>query len=145
MRRQLVLAVALGWLAACNLFGATTEAPDGFGGWFHVDRPGLASSIAFAGDNLAEILVYGCSPGQNVNVQTPWTVDGDALVVTQWSTPAPRFTQSSAADGGLVAAPGMFGSSSEAWLPGASCLICPAGDAGVVVTCPAPGILDGGT
>ena len=33
----------------------------------------------------------------------------------------------------------------ERWLSGATCLVCPQGDAGVAVACSQPAVLDGGT
>jgi len=142
MRRWLVAAAVLGLLAGCNLFGGTTSPPDSFGGWFHVDRPGRATSLAFGSFNLADVRDLGCDGVQDG--ETPWTADGDAIVLTQWSG-APRFTQDTSTQGALVASPGMFGTAQEQWLPGATCLVCPAGDAGVAVACSAPAVQDGGT
>jgi hypothetical protein len=143
MRRGLVAAVTLGILGACNLFGGTTSPPTSFSGWFHVDRPGRATSLSFGDFNLAEVRDLGCD--KVLNGETQWTTDGDVIVLPQWTTPAPRFSQASSADGGLVANPGMYGTGPEAWLPGATCLVCPQGDAGVAVACDAPAVLDGGT
>ena len=58
MRRWLAAAAVLGLFGGCNLFGGTTTPPDSFGGWFHVDRPGRATNLAFGGDNLAEVLSH---------------------------------------------------------------------------------------
>lgn len=76
--------------------------------------------------------------------ETPWTADGDAIVLAQWSG-SPRFTQDTSTQGALVANPGMYGAAAEQWLPGATCLVCPAGDAGVAVACSDPVVQDGGT
>ena len=51
----------------------------------------------------------------------------------------------SVTEGGLLANPGMYGSAQEQWLPGATCLVCPAGDAGVAVACTDPAVRDGGS
>jgi hypothetical protein len=72
-------------------------------------------------------------------------MDGDALVLTQWSYPAPRFTQDPSTQGALLANPGIYGTAREQWLSGATCLVCPQGDAGVAVACSQPAVLDGGT
>ena len=146
MRRLLFLASALGAVAAlagCNVFGGSADSPSGFEGWYHVDRPGRATSLAFGTYNLAEIRDLGCD--QVLSGETPWASNGDAIVLTQWSTPAPSFTQSSTPDGGLVASPGMYDAGPEQWLPGATCLVCPKGDAGVAVSCSEPVVIDGGT
>ena len=140
MRRWLVSAAALGVLGGCNLWGTTT--PSGFTGLFHVDRPGRATSVSFDNDNLAVVRDLGCD--QVLNGATPWTTDGDAIVLAQWSG-SPRFTMDPATPGGLVANPGMYGTAEEHWLPGATCLVCPTGDAGVAVSCSQPAVLDGGT
>ena len=140
MRRWLVGAAALGVLGGCNLWGTTT--PSGFTGLFHVDRPGRATSLSFDNDNLAVVRDLGCD--QVLNGATPWTTDGDAIVLAQWSG-SPRFTMDPATPGGLVANPGMYGTAEEHWLPGATCLVCPQGDAGVAVACSTPAVLDGGT
>ena len=42
------------------------------------------------------------------NGETPWTADGDAIVLAQWSG-SPRFTQDPSTQGALVANPGMYG------------------------------------
>jgi hypothetical protein len=143
MRRLLFLGAAVVPLAGCNFFGGTIEAPSGFEGWFHVDRPGRATSLAFSTQNLAEVRDLGCD--QVLNGETPWTQDGDAILLPQWTTPIPRFTQDPSDAGALLASPGMYGSASESWLPGATCLVCPTGDAGVAVSCSQPAVLDGGT
>jgi hypothetical protein len=143
MRRGLAAAVTLAILGGCNLYGGTTSAPTGFSGWFHVDRAGRATSISFGDSNLASVRDLGCD--RVLNGETQWTSDGDAVVLPQWTTPAPRFTQASGADAGLVANPGMYGTAQEVWLPGATCLVCPQDDAGVAVACDAPAVLDGGT
>ncbi|HEY1906339.1 MAG TPA: hypothetical protein VGG91_09865 [Myxococcaceae bacterium] len=142
MRRLLLLAAAMAPLAGCNFFGGTTEAPSGFEGWFHVDRPGRATSVAFSTQNLAEVRDLGCD--QVLDGETPWTQDGDAIVLAQWSG-SPRFTQDPSDAGALVATPGMYTTAQEHWLQGATCLVCPAGDAGVAVSCDQPAVLDGGT
>jgi hypothetical protein len=143
MRRWLSAAAALGLLGGCDLFGGTTEAPSAFLGWFHVDRSGRATSLAFGDSNLAVVRDLGCDGV--LNGETPWTADGDALVLPQWSSPSPRFVQDPSASGALVANPGMYGSAQEQWLPGATCLVCPAGDAGVAVACDDPVVRDGGS
>ena len=142
MRRRIALAAALGSLAACNLFGSGNDAPTGLEGWFHVDRPGRATSLAFLSGNLAAIHDLGCD--QVLNGETPWTLDGDAIVLAQWSG-SPRFTTDPSTQGALLANPGMYGSAQEQWLPGATCLVCPAGDAGVAVACSDPAVRDGGS
>ena len=77
--------------------------------------------------------------------ETPWTRTAtDTLVLAQWSG-SPRFTQDPSMQGALVANPGMYSSAPEQWLPGATCLVCPVGDAGVAVACSDPVVLDGGT
>lgn len=134
-------AVTLGILGGCNFFGGTTSPPAAFSGWFHVDRPGRATSVAFVDFNVVEVRDLGCD--QNLSGETQWAADGDAILLTNWGSPSPRFTTST--DGGLVANPGMFGPAQEDWLPGATCLVCPPGDAGVAVACSAPVVLDGGT
>jgi len=146
MRRPLLLAAALaavGALAGCNVFGGSSDPPSGFEGWYHVDRPGRATSLSFSSYNLAEVRDLGCD--QVLNGETPWSTEGDAILLPQWTTPAPSFTHDSSPDGGLLANPGMYGTAQEQWLPGATCLICPQGDAGVAVSCNAPAVLDGGT
>jgi hypothetical protein len=141
MRLRLALAAALVPIAACNLFGTTGDAPASFQGWFHVERPGRATSITFGGQNLAQIEDLGCD--QVLSGQTQWTQDGDALVLAQWSG-SPRFIQDPSDAGALVASPGMYGTAAEQWLPGATCLVCPHGDAGVAVACSTPTVIDGG-
>jgi len=80
-----------------------------------------------------------------VNGETPWTLYGEALVLAQWSTPAPRFVQDPSTSGALFASPGMYGTAPEQWLAGAACLVCPPGDAGVAIACDDPAVRDGGT
>jgi hypothetical protein len=142
MKRWLAAAAVLGLVGGCNFFGGTTSPPTAFAGWFHVDRPGRATSLSFSDFNLAQIQDLGCDKVDNG--QTDWAADGDALVLVQWPG-APRFTQDSSSPGALVANPGVFGTPPEQWLPGATCLVCPPGDAGVAVACSAPAVLDGGT
>ncbi|HZJ56343.1 MAG TPA: hypothetical protein VFD38_19530 [Myxococcaceae bacterium] len=142
MRRRLVTAAVVVFLGGCNFFGGNIDAPTGFQGWFHVERPGRATSLAFESSNIAEVRDLGCDGV--LNGETPWTADGDALVLAQWSG-SPRFTQDPSTQGALVANPGMYGPSQERWLPGATCLVCPAGDAGVAVACDDPVVRDGGT
>jgi hypothetical protein len=142
MRRSLVALAVLGAVGGCNVFGGDTNPPDAFSGWYHVDRSGRATSLSFGSYNLAEIRDLGCDGV--LNGETPWTMDGDALVLAQWSG-APRFTEDTSTQGALVANPGMYGSAAEHWLPGATCLVCPAGDAGVAVACSDPVVQDGGT
>ena len=73
---------------------------------------------------------------------TAWVADGtDTLVLTQWPG-SPRFTKDPTDAGALVATPGMYSSAPEQWLPGATCLICPVGDAGVAVACAGPAVDD---
>jgi hypothetical protein len=142
MRLRILVAAAVLPIAACNVFGTSVEAPEGFQGWFHVERPGRATSLGFGTQNVAVIHDLGCD--QVLNGETQWTQDGDALVLPQWSG-SPRFTQDPSDSGTLVAAPGMYGAASELWLPGATCLVCPPGDAGVAVACSEPEVLDGGS
>ena len=141
MRRSLMAAAALGLLGGCNFFGGTTYPSAGFEGWFHLDRPGRATSLAFASDNLAAVRDLGCDGV--LNGETPWTADGDAVVLAQWSG-SPRFTQDPSTQGALLANPGVYGPTQERWLPGATCLAC-SGDAGVAVACGDPAVLDGGS
>ena len=143
MSRWVVAFVALGVLGGCNFFGGSTSAPDGFAGWFHLDRPGRATSVAFAGDGLADVSDLGCDPLSGRTL-TPWTADGAAIVLAQWSG-SPRFTQDPSTQGALLANPGMYGPAQEQWLPGGTCLVCPPGDAGVAVACSDPVVRDGGT
>jgi hypothetical protein len=143
MRRWLAAVVMPGLLGGCNLFGGNSSPPSGVSGWYHLERPGRATSLSFGDQNLAEVRDLGCD--KVLNGETQWASDGDAVVLPQWTTPPPRFTQALSADGGLVANPGMYGTAQEAWLPGATCLVCPQGDAGVAVACDAPAVLDGGS
>lgn len=143
MRRALLLAAGLAGLEACNVFGGTPTPPSGFEGWFHVDRPGRATNIAFESTaNLAEVRDLGCD--RLLNGETPWAADGEAVVLPQWSG-APRFTVDASQQGVLLANPGMYGPAQEQWLSGATCLVCPAGDAGVAVACTDPAVRDGGS
>lgn len=142
MSRWIAALVALAVLGGCNLFGGNASTPTGFEGWFHVDRPGRATSIAFVADGLTEVRDLGCD--RVLNGETPWTADGDALLLAQWSG-SPRFTQDPSTQGALLANPGMYGPAQEQWLPGGTCLVCPPGDAGVAVACGDPAVRDGGT
>jgi len=141
MKLRHFLTAAAVFVTACNFFGTSGDPPDGFQGWFHLERPGRATSLAFGSQNLAEIRDLGCD--QPLNGETVWSQDGDALVLAQWSN-SPRFTQDPSDSGTLDANPGMYGTAGELWLPGATCLICPPGDAGVAVACSVPAVLDGG-
>jgi hypothetical protein len=136
------LAAALGLLGGCNFFGGSVDPPSGFQGWFHLDRPGRATSIAFASFNSVVVRDLGCD--QVLSGETPWAADGDAVVLTQWGN-FPRFVQDPSTSGALIANPGMYGTAQEQWLSGATCLVCPAGDAGVAVACDDPVVRDGGT
>lgn len=142
MGRWLAGVVGLGILGGCSFFGGSVSPPSGFAGWFHVDRPGRATSVGFANDNVTEVRDLGCD--QVLNGETAWTADGDGVALSQWSG-SPRFTQDPSDAGDLVASPGMYGTATEHWLPGATCLVCPRGDAGVAVACSEPSVLDGGT
>jgi len=143
MRRALAAALMLAVLGGCNLFGGTSSPPANFSGWYHLDRSGRVTSLAFGDYNLAEVRDLGCD--QVFNAEAQWSTDGDAILLPTWAYPVPRFSQASGADAGLVANPGMYSAAEEDWLPGARCLICPQGDAGVVVACDTPAVLDGGT
>ena len=87
MSRLLTAVAAVGVLAACSFFSGPS-APTGFTGWFHLDRPGRATSLYFS--DVAYYYDLGCDSSQNG--QTPWVADGDALVLSQLPGP-PRFTQ----------------------------------------------------
>jgi len=141
MRRWVAAALALGALGGCNFFGDSADPPTGFAGWFHKDVPGRATNLGFGTYNLASVRDLGCDQVP-AGGDTTWAQDGDALVLPQWGNPPPRFTQST--DGGLLGSPGIYGPSEE-WFAGATCLICPPGDAGVAVACAAPAVLDGGS
>jgi len=67
-----------------------------------------------------------------------------SIRLPQWSG-APVFTKDPNLAGALIATPGLYSSTPEQWLPGGTCLECPAGDAGVAVACTSPAVLDGGT
>ena len=144
MRRRVAVAVGAGaLLAGCNLFG--TSVPSGFDGFFHLDRPGRATSLNFVAPDLMQVRDLGCD-GLVSSDQT-WAADGDqAIVATDWPG-QPRFTRDP--DGqALVASPGLYGPSPERWVPGATCLTCAAdagADAGVVSACDLPAYRDGGT
>jgi hypothetical protein len=143
MRRWIAAALTLAALGGCNFFGGTSSPPASVSGWYHLDRPGRATSLSFGDFNLAEVRDLGCD--KVLNGETQWTTDGNAYFLPQWTTPTPRFTAATSPDGGLVASPGMYSTAEEDWFPGATCLICPQGDAGVAVACDAPAVLDGGT
>jgi hypothetical protein len=142
MRRLLTVLWGTCLLGACNIW-SSTDVPEGFGGWFHVDRSGRATSLTFATPDTTHIHDLACD--RSLLGSTTWVADGtDTLVLTQW-TGAPRFTKDPTVAGALVATPGMYSSAPEQWLPGATCLACPVGDAGVAVACDGPAVLDGGT
>jgi len=137
MRRLLPLLV-VGVLAGCHLFGSTV--PDPFGGWYHLDYAGRVENLRFLDPNVLELRDLGCD--QSFTVYQEWVSDGDALVATQ-SPGAPRFVPDPDVTDALQATPGMFGPDPERWLPGASCPVCPPGDAGVVA-CDTPQAVDAG-
>lgn len=141
MRPQLSTVVAvLVALGGCNLFGPSR--PSGFDGWYHLDRPGRATSLAFTDPSILELSDLGCDGP--LSSYPEWVPDGpDTIVVTSWSG-TPRFTRDPTQSGALLAQPGMYGSAQERWLPGATCLVCPVGDAGVAVACETPAVRDGG-
>jgi len=145
MKRTLLALGLLGSLAACNVFG-TPQVPQGFQGWWHLDRPGRPTTIAFSSPDITDIHDLGCD--RRIDGTTPWVEDDTgaavAVVLTQWG-PQTRFTL--AGDGGssaLVASPGMYSPGPEQWTPGAACLVCSAGDAGMTVACDTPEVRDGG-
>jgi len=140
MKRVLLL-LSAGGLGACNVWGSGL--PQGFDGWHHVDRPGRATSIAFLQPDVLDVHDLGCD-ASGVSRQR-WVSEDGVGVVAIDSGGRPRFTVDPAGAGALVATPGMFSQQSEQWLPGATCLACPPGDAGVVVACDSPVLLDGGT
>ena len=135
--RVLAVLPALAALAGCHLWDSS--APSDFGGWFHHQSAGRTVNLRFASGSVLEIHDLGCD--QSFVVLQQWETDGDALVATQ-SPGAPHFTPDPGSDG-LTASPGMFGPETEQWPSGASCPVCPPGDAGVV-SCDAPEVLDGG-
>ena len=143
MRLSLLTAAALVFLGGCNFFGGNIDPPAGFQGWFHVDRPGRATNIAFSSGNFADVWDFGCDGV--LTGATPWTAEGDMVVLTQWANPPPRFVLDPTTSGALIASPGMYSAAQEQWLPGPTCLVCPPGDAGVAVACNNPARLDGGT
>lgn len=136
--RRLTPLLALGMLASCRLWGSSV--PSGFDGWFHLEHAGRIENLRFTDPNVLELLDLGCD--QSFTVYQEWVSDGDALVATQ-SPGAPRFISDPDLPGALQATPGMFGTDPERWLPGASCPVCPPGDAGVVA-CETPQVVDGG-
>ena len=136
--RRLWPLLALGGLAACHLCGSTV--PEQFGGWYHLDYAGRVENLRFGNPNVLELRDLGCD--QSFTVYQEWVSDGDALVATQ-SPGAPRFIPDPDQPGALQATPGMFGTDPERWLPGASCPVCPPGDAGVLA-CETPQVADGG-
>jgi hypothetical protein len=138
--RRLLLALTVLVLGACNLFGP--KLPDGFDGWHHLDHPGRTTSIAFGEPNILEIHDLGCD--QSFVFEQEWVSGDDRTVVATQATGMPRFSPDPSVSGALLANPGMYSSSQEQWLPGASCLVCPAGDAGIAVACDAPVVRDGG-
>jgi hypothetical protein len=138
-RRIFAVSLALGTLAACNLWGS--KVPSGFEGWFHLQNGQRAENLTFATSGLLQIHDLGCD--QSVISDQEWASDGDALVAVQ-TAGAPHFTQDPSTPGALQVSPGMFGPGPEQWLPGALCLVCPPGDAGVVA-CTVPQVIDAGT
>ncbi|HSP17963.1 MAG TPA: hypothetical protein VLQ79_00500 [Myxococcaceae bacterium] len=129
-------------LASCGIFNPP-PVPEGFTGWFHVDRPGRASNVQFVAPSATQLSDLGCD--RPLIGETPWVSDSTpSIQLPQWSG-APVFKKDPTVAGALVATPGLYSSAPEQWLPGATCLVCPAGDAGVAVACSAPAVLDGGT
>jgi len=144
MRRTLLALGVLG-LAACNVFG-THQVPAGFTGWWHLDRPGRPTTIVFSAPDITDIHDLGCD--RRIDQITQWVEDDTggavAVVLTQWGGNQ-RFTLGGdAGAAALVASPGMYSAGPEQWMPGAACLVCPAGDAGVTVACDLPEVRDGG-
>jgi len=114
MRRALLALGAVGGLAACNIFSGP-EVPAGFDGWFHLDRPGRPTTIAFSAPDRTEIHDLGCD-GTQFGV-TPWVEDDTGgVVLTQWG-PEARFTLAGDAGTGaaLIASPGMYSTGAEQW------------------------------
>jgi len=142
MRRQVAAIALVSLLGACNIFGTPDVAPP-FEGWFHTDRSARASSIQFLQGGTAQIRDYGCTG--NLNVDTTWLLDDTgAVILNQWGG-QPRFIQDPSTDAGqLLATPGVYLATTEAWVPGASCLVCADPDAGVAVACDTPGLRDAG-
>ncbi len=142
MRRLFTVSAVACLLASCGVFNGP-GVPDGFTGWFHVDRPGRASNLQFVSPSATQLDDLGCD--RSLIGSTSWVADGTtALVLPEWPG-MPRFTKDPGDAGTLIATPGMYSSAPEQWLPGATCLVCTAGDAGVAVACNGPAVIDGGT
>ncbi len=136
MRR---LTVVLGFLVVgCKIWGDSV--PTQFGGWFHLQHGERTVNLRFGSPDVLELRDLGCD--QSYSVTQTWTEDGDAMVANQ-SPGAPHFTPDPNTPEALLATPGMLGTAPETWLPGASCPVCPPGDAGPSA-CEAPQVLDGG-
>jgi hypothetical protein len=117
------------------LFGQTR--PAGFDGWFHLERTDRATNIRFADPQIFEIRDFGCAD-QSATDQEWATGASDTLVAVQWPG-SPTFSHDGD-QGGLLAVPPLFTTDggSEHWIPGARCMQCPPGDAGVSVVCDFP-------
>lgn len=138
MRGGLVPAVlvgALGLVVGCNLFGQ--KRPDGFDGWFHLDRLDRATNIRFADGQVFEVRDFGCADRSATDLSWASGV-WDTLVAVDWPG-SPTFSRDTVR-GGLQAMPPLFPAqdASEHWTPGALCMQCQPGDAGVSVACDSP-------
>jgi hypothetical protein len=140
MRRLVTVSAVACVLASCSFFNGP-DVPDAFAGWFHVDRPGRASNLQFVTPSTTQLHDLGCD--RSLIGTTSWVADGTTIVLPEW-TGTPRFTRDPDA-GTLTATPGLYSSAPEQWLPGATCLVCTAGDAGVAVACNGPAVIDGGS
>lgn len=138
MRHGLLLAAftsVLGVVVGCNLFGETR--PEGFDGWFHLDRADRVTNIRFADPQIFQIRDFGC--GDQSAADQQWAIgNSDTLVAVQWPG-SPTFSRDGD-QGGLLAVPALFNTDagSEHWVSGARCMQCPPGDAGVSVACDFP-------
>jgi hypothetical protein len=129
-----VFAAALGVVVGCNFFGEPR--PEGFDGWFHLDRTDRATNIRFANPQIFQIRDFGCADQSAADQE--WAIGtSDTLVAVQWPG-SPTFSRNGD-QGGLDAVPPLFqDAGSEHWISGARCMQCPLGDAGVSVACDFP-------
>ena len=131
-----VAAAAIG----CNVFAPGR--PDGFEGWFHLDRgPDRATSILFDNGGVFRLRSYGCTNQEVLDLS--WDFSGGSALVVANLAGSPVFTADG--QGNLTASPGIytFDGGVETWAPGARCFLCGGTDGGVYA-CDNPSVQDAG-
>lgn len=140
-RRWLITGVVIAAAATgCNIFAPSN--PEGFQGWFHLDRgPDRATSILFDNGGAFHLRSYGCINQEVLDLS--WELAGSNAVVVPNLPGPPLFTPDG--QGNVTSSPPIYTTDGgvETWTPGARCFLCGGADGGVYA-CDTPAVQDAG-